>query len=334
MLDKIFISLACYRDPEIIPTVQDAYNKAKNKHLLIFGIYAQMSEEDEKIDLSFITNKEQVRLLVKDNTKARGPSYARYIIYNKLYKDELYYLQIDSHTRFIENWDIELITMLSKLSANSVISTYPKGYQLNNEKIILTNEKMTVLKFKKLRDGIPIFNTTTIIQEDKPKRNYFWAAGYSFCYGAIFKIIPFDPHLKNLFWGEEFLMSLRFFTNNVKIYSPNRHILFTLWSRNYRHTFWELKEKMNGKFETYGFLSFLRLCKICNFYPNDSNDSNDSNFFSIFSKKFKKDIEKYGIGNKKTANEFYKRIGIKEIIEKEDYKKIMLRLYFSLKINL
>ena len=91
---------------------------------------------------------------------------------------------------------------------------------------------------------------------------------------------------------------------------------------------------MNGKFETYGFLSFLRLCKICNFYPNDSNDSNDSNFFSIFSKKFKKDIEKYGIGNKKTANEFYKRIGIKEIIEKEDYKKIMLRLYFSLKINL
>ena len=328
MLEKIFISLACYRDPEIIPTVRDAYNKAKNKHLLIFGIYAQMGEEDEKIDLSFIENQEQIRLLIKDNTKARGPSYARYIIYNKLYKNELYYLQIDSHTRFIENWDIELITMLSKLSANSVISTYPKGYQLNRENIIPTNEKMTVLKFKKLRDGIPIFNTTTILQDDKPKRNYFWAAGYSFCYGAIFKIIPFDPYLKNLFWGEEFLMSLRFFTNNVKIYTPNRHILCTLWSRNYRHTFWELKEKMNGKFETYGFLSFLRLCSIANFYPNDFN------IFQKIEKKFKENIEKYGIGNKKSVEEFYKRIGIKEIIEKEDYKKIMLRLYFSLKINL
>jgi hypothetical protein len=327
MLNKIFISLACYRDPEITPTIRDAYNKAKNKNLLVFGVYAQMAEIDEKIDLSFI-DKEQVRLLVKDNTKARGPSYARYIIYNKLYKDELYYLQIDSHTRFAENWDIELIAMHSKLSANSVISTYPKGYQLNHEIILANSDKMNILKFKKIRDGIPIFNTTTIPQEDKPKRNYFWAAGYSFCYGAIFKIIPFDPHLKNLFWGEEFLMSLRFFTNNIKIYSPNRHIIYTLWTRNYRHTFWELKEKMNGKFETYGFLSFLRLCSIANFFPNNGD------FFEKLESKFRDEIEKYGVGNKKTVEDFYNRIGIKENIKKEDYSKIIKKIYFSLKINL
>jgi len=327
MLNKIFISLACYRDPEITPTIRDAYNKAKNKNLLVFGVYAQMAEIDEKIDLSFI-DKEQVRLLVKDNTKARGPSYARYIIYNKLYKDELYYLQIDSHTRFAENWDIELIAMHSKLSANSVISTYPKGYQLHHDMNLAKSDRMNILKFKKIRDGIPIFNTITIPQEDKPKRNYFWAAGYSFCYGAIFKIIPFDPHLKNLFWGEEFLMSLRFFTNNIKIYSPNRHVIYTLWTRNYRHTFWELKEKMNGKFETYGFLSFLRLCSIANFIPNNGG------FFEKLESKFRDEIEKYGVGNKKTIEDFYNRIGIKDNIKKEDYNKITQKIYFSLKINL
>ena len=328
MLNKIFISLACYRDPEIVPTVRDAYNKAQNKHLLVFGVYAQMASIDEKIDLSFIEDQEQVRLLVKDNTKARGPSYARYIIYNKLYKDELYYLQIDSHTRFAKNWDTELIEMHSKLSANSVISTYPKGYQLQHDNILPTSERMNMLKFKKIRDGIPIFNTTTIPQEDKPKRNYFWAAGYSFCYGAIFKIIPFDPHLKNLFWGEEFLMSLRFFTNNIKIYSPNRNVVYTLWTRNYRHTFWELKERMNGKFETYGFLSFLRLCSIANFLPNNSG------FFLKLEQKFRDEIDKYGVGNKKSVDDFYIRIGIKEIINKEDYRKIIQKIYFSLKINL
>ena len=328
MLNKIFISLACYRDPEIIPTVRNAYDKAQNKHLLVFGIYAQMAPTDKKIDLSFIEDQEHVRLLVKDNTKARGPSYARYIIYNKLYKDELYYLQIDSHTRFAENWDTELIAMHSKLSANSVISTYPKGYHLQHDDQLPKSEKMNILKFKKVRDGIPIFNTTTIPQEDKPKRNYFWAAGYSFCYGAIFKIIPFDPHLKNLFWGEEFLMSLRFFTNNIKIYSPNRHSIYTLWTRNYRHTFWELKEKMNGKFETYGFLSFLRLCSIANFIPNNSN------FFQKLEPKFRDEIEKYGIGNKKSVDDFYSRIGIKECIGKVDYNKIIQKIYFSLKINL
>jgi len=328
MINNIFISLACYRDPEITPTIQDAYNKAKNKDLLIFGVYAQMADSDEKIDLSFIKNKDQVRLLVKNNTKARGPSYARYIIYNKLYKDELYYLQIDSHTRFAENWDVELIKMHQKLSANSVISTYPKGYQLNKDNILPKSEKMNILKLKKIRDGIPIFNTTIIPQEDKPKRNYFWAAGYSFCYAAIFKIIPFDPHLKNLFWGEEFLMSLRFFTNNIKIYSPNQHVIYTLWSRNYRHTFWELKEKMNGKFEIYGFLSFLRLCSIANLIPNDAN------FFKKLEPKFRYEIEKYGIGNKKTTDEYYSRTGISEIIKKENYNKIIQQIYFSLKLNL
>jgi [Skp1-protein]-hydroxyproline N-acetylglucosaminyltransferase len=328
MLNKIFISLACYRDPEIIPTIRDAYNKAQNKHLIVFGIYAQMAPTDNKIDLSFIEDKEQIRLLIRDNTKARGPSYARYIIYNKLYKDEIYYLQIDSHTRFVENWDTELIAMHSKLSANSVISTYPKGYQLNHDIILAKSDRMNILKFKKIKDGIPIFNTISIPQEDKPKRNYFWAAGYSFCYGAIFKIIPFDPHLKNLFWGEEFLMSLRFFTNNIKIYSPNRHIIYTLWTRNYRHTFWELKEKMNGKFETYGFLSFLRLCSIANFFPYNFR------FFEKLEPKFKDEIEKYGIGNKKSVEDFYNRIGIKDNIKKEDYNKIIQKIYFSLKINL
>jgi hypothetical protein len=218
--------------------------------------------------------------------------------------------------------------MHSKLSANSVISTYPKGYQLQHDDHLPTSQKMNILKFKKVRDGIPIFNTTTIPQEDKPRRNYFWAAGYSFCYGAIFKIIPFDPHLKNLFWGEEFLMSLRFFTNNIKIYSPNRHIIYTLWTRNYRHTFWELKEKMNGKFETYGFLSFLRLCSIANLLPNNNS------LFQKLEPKFRDEIEKYGVGNKKTADDFYTRIGIKECIGKEDYNKIIQKIYFSLKINL
>ena len=126
-------------------------------------------------------------------------------------------------------------------------------------------------------------------------------------------------------------MSLRFFTNNVKIYSPNRHIVYTLWSRNYRHTFWELKEKMNGKFETYGFLSFLRLCSMSNFLPHDPNDVNS---FQKIESKYKENIDKYGVGNKKSVDEFYRRVGIKEIIDNEDYNKIINRIYFSLKINL
>ena len=48
-IGDIFVSIACYRDPEVIPTVRDAYNKAKNKENIIFGVYAQMGEEDEEL---------------------------------------------------------------------------------------------------------------------------------------------------------------------------------------------------------------------------------------------------------------------------------------------
>jgi hypothetical protein len=85
---------------------------------------------------------------------------------------------------------------------------------------------------------------------------------------------------------------------------------------------------MNGKFETYGFLSFLRLCSIANLLPSNTN------LFQKLEPKFRDEIEKYGVGNKKTTDEFYFRVGIKEFIAKEDYNKIIQKIYFSLKINL
>jgi hypothetical protein len=70
------------------------------------------------------------------------------------------------------------------------------------------------------------------------------------------------------------------------------------------------------------------LCSIANFLPDNSS------LFQKLEPKFRDEIEKYGLGNKKTTDEYYSRIGIKESIEKEDYNKIIQKIYFSLKINL
>ena len=322
MLD-IFISIACYRDPEIVPTIKDAFEKALNPRRLVFGVYAQMAEEDSKIDLSFLP-EDQVRLMVKSHTRARGPAYARYIIYERLYRNELYYLQIDSHSRFVEGWDEQLVEMLSSLRANSVISTYPKGYQLGSDRLPQTG-KVNVLKLKKIRAGVPVL-TSYVDELDRPQRNMFWAAGFSFCYGAIFKVVPFDKNLKNLFWGEEFLMSLRFFTHNVRVYTPHKNVVFTLWSRNYRHTFWELKDQMNGRFEVHGLVSFLRLCKI-------GKLCGDEVFEKIDVEQITEDLERYGCGNKKSVEEYYERSGIGNLLGEENYRKLIDRIYFSLKLN-
>jgi [Skp1-protein]-hydroxyproline N-acetylglucosaminyltransferase len=305
-MGDIFISIACYRDSQVIPTVENAYKNAKHKDRIFFGVYAQQADKD--LELKFDCPATQVRLLVHPHTNARGPVYARYIIYNRLYKNEEFYLQIDSHTRFVQDWDEQLVCMLRSLRENCVISTYPVGYSLKTDQLMKT-DKVNVIKLKKIRNGVPVFYSVPVRLE-RPEKNLFWAAGFSFCYGAVFKRVPFDPHLKNIFWGEEFLMALRFYTSGIEVYTPNKNIVYTLWDRNYRPTFWELRNIDAKKFDAHGFISFLRLCKIAGFYNS-----------RIAEERVLKDLELYGSGKKRGIDEFLEVSGIKEMTKDVVYLK-------------
>jgi hypothetical protein len=48
-----------------------------------------------------------------ESKHAKGPLYARHVIQKNLYKNEDYYLQIDSHMRFEKNWDETVIEQLT-----------------------------------------------------------------------------------------------------------------------------------------------------------------------------------------------------------------------------
>ena len=50
-MGDIFISIACYRDSQVIPTVENAYNNAKHKDRIFFGVYAQQADKD--LELKF-----------------------------------------------------------------------------------------------------------------------------------------------------------------------------------------------------------------------------------------------------------------------------------------
>ena len=180
---------------------------------------------------------------------------------------------------------------------------------------------MNIIKFKKIKDGIPIF---TSIKENlkEPKKNLFWAAGFSFSYGFIFKLIKIDPYLKNLFWGEEFLMSLRFYTNGIHIFTPHKNIVFTLWDREYRHTFWEIKNRNSLKFNLLNFLSKGRLFAISNL-----------NRTSLFEDKIYIEIDNYSIGNYKSIKDFYNETKIADSIKDINYKELYINNYNSLNLK-
>jgi glycosyltransferase involved in cell wall biosynthesis len=98
---NIFISIASYRDPELQWTIKSAIDNATNPENLFFGVVYQ-GLESEMPDLSYVKNLSVIKIHPKE---ARGAGYARSRAM-ELYSDENYFLQIDSHTRFAQGWDL------------------------------------------------------------------------------------------------------------------------------------------------------------------------------------------------------------------------------------
>ena len=67
--------------------------------------------------------------------EAKGVGWARYIIQQELFTNEDYFLQIDSHSRAIKNWDKILINQIDRcLSKKPILSTYPNGFDVLDKK--------------------------------------------------------------------------------------------------------------------------------------------------------------------------------------------------------
>lgn len=104
----IFVSIASYRDSEIIPTINSIIENASLPHRIYVGLVFQSSNEEydvfersSSLPLPWAnTNLRKIYLHYQDAT---GPCYARYLA-QSLYRGEDYFLQIDSHMRFRKKW--------------------------------------------------------------------------------------------------------------------------------------------------------------------------------------------------------------------------------------
>ncbi len=249
-MNKIFVSIASYRDSEIIHTVKSLIDNADNPELLRIVIFEQNHEKD--ITIQGIYPENQVLVLQTDYLNAKGPYWARYIIQQE-YKDEEYYMQIDSHMRVIPKWDTILKHILDLVPKPGVLTQYPPEYNLKDGSYDINQIRSGLyIQGFGLKDGF------TRIQSDIIKSNqvYFpytskgWAACFSFSKGNIVKDAPYDPKLKYLFFGEELDITLRLFTRGYYFYSPQITVIFTLFKRTYRRTYWQdISNEKREKFE-------------------------------------------------------------------------------------
>ncbi|MFC1852300.1 GlcNAc-transferase family protein [candidate division CSSED10-310 bacterium] len=123
----IFISIASYRDSQLHKTIESALKHAANPGRIFIGINLQDSGQYYQKLLS--KSYPQTKILLTPPDQSHGVVSARRTIIDELYAKEDYFLQIDSHTRFKDNWDNILINQIQAIPSDKVIlSTYPNEF--------------------------------------------------------------------------------------------------------------------------------------------------------------------------------------------------------------
>ena len=250
----IFVSIASYRDPELIPTLKDMTDNASSpQHLHIavcwqdegdFSVFSDagltVSRQSETQDtLFFCYNGASVTVIYRHYLTSEGACWARHLS-ETCYQDEPYFLQIDSHCRFIEGWDQQMISLLEslkKISALPVLSAYPPGYQPGDDEQKSKQTSVSRMIFREFtREGIPMVGSH-VLTAPRPVRGSYLAGGFIFAPGRFVRDVPNDPQI--FFAGEEIGMSVRAFTQGYDVYHPHIPLLWHYYKRAECSKIWQ-----------------------------------------------------------------------------------------------
>lgn len=138
-------------------------------------------------------------------------------------------MQVDSHVRFIRNWDSDLISQWrSARNEMAVLSVYlsdligsidPVTFENThpNRPIMCKTDYEGNGKMRHLRHGQQPEGKPGIHGE--PTLHPFWAAGFSFGRGHFPVQVPYDQYSPMVFQGEEIFQGLRGFTYGYDYYT-------------------------------------------------------------------------------------------------------------------
>lgn len=310
--DKIFVQIASYRDPELIPTIEDMIKKAKNPQNLIFGICWQY---DSSEPITMFDNIPQFRVSKHHYSESEGLGWARHIT-NTLYDDEEYTLQIDSHHRFVQDWDVIVLEDYKQalmVSDKPIISTYVTPFNPNDseDKWIQTPCLMSQYEFSgdRLLMSMPWYiqdyKTRTKVIRARTMSGHFY-----FTSGNFIKEVPYDPDIYFGGYTEETTLSVRAFTNGYDFFSPYRMVMWHEYTRGYRVKHWDDHGIKSDTKKTSGERDI--------FARNKTRQLFGTQDYGI-------DMGIYGLGNVRTVHDYEEYGGF-------DFKKLLIQDY-TLKVK-
>lgn len=224
---SIFVQISAYQDYELAKTIKDCLSKSSGQNEIHFGVNLVYTTDDIEVPdvphLKIQKSKAPLNLGVGEGRA----------IANAFYDGEDYYLQVDSHTRFVQDWDLvalESYNMYKAEGCNPVLTTYPARYWYDDGiEMLDTNLTVTGIDFRK--DDPELFNKAKFYHQTSidAQGSIFTksvSGGSVFASGDIASI---TPNNKMFNWGEEMLYAIRLFTHGYDLMIPQKQYLFHLY---------------------------------------------------------------------------------------------------------
>ena len=241
--ETIFVQIASYRDPQLIPTIEDMLSNAKNPNNLRIAISWQHSPEDEWDNLDEYMGDDRFKILDIPYEDSQGACWARNLL-QQLYDGETYTLQIDSHTRFIKNWDYELKKELKRLQKKGInkplLTSYAPSFEPDNDPDMRIQKPWRMDFDRFSPDGNVHFLPATIDDADErtePIPARFYSAHFAFTLGEFAEKVQHDPQY--YFHGEEISIAVRAFTHGYDLLHPHRIFLWHYYTRKGLKKHWD-----------------------------------------------------------------------------------------------
>ena len=239
----IFVQIAAYRDPQLIPTIEDMIKNAKNPQHLRFGICRQYHPNDGFDNIDKYRKDKRFRIVDVLCEYSNGVCWARNQV-QQLYKGEMYTLQIDSHMRFAENWDEEMINMVNQLQDMGIpkpmLTGYVSSFDPENDPNGRANEPWRMVFDRFIPEGAIFFLHETIPnwkELEQPVPSRFYSAHYAFTLGEFSVEVQHNPDY--YFHGEEISIAVRAFTHGYDMFHPHKVLIWHEYTRKGRVKQWD-----------------------------------------------------------------------------------------------
>lgn len=245
---SIFVQIASYRDPQLLPTLLSLIDNAEHPEELNIAVCWQYGpgeylqslvasgfeyenfctlSEDGYTVFHLVRHGAKIALIRVPHMEAKGTCWARNLI-QQLYDGETYALQLDSHHRFAPEWDATCIDMLEGLrekSAKPVLTAYLPNFVPDIDPQGRCQYSYEIVFDKFSPSGVVLGRSSAIdagITEPIPAK--FCSGHFNFADGSFAIDVQHDPEF--FFTGEEISIAVRAYTHGYDMYHPVKSVVW------------------------------------------------------------------------------------------------------------